>query len=141
MQPVTPRTRGRPRKYSTPEERAQARLIQSREHLQRYRERQKAKKLSPLSPTDGNSGQQLATEEDNINDDQGSRSVTLFAGSSPELPSESSESDSSPGNTTSSSSTCSITFKHLRRYQPVQSPVSPIRTLRLPAGNYLISLL
>ena len=42
MQPVTPptphtpRTRGCPPKYSTPEERAQARLIQSRQNLQRY---------------------------------------------------------------------------------------------------------
>jgi len=140
MQPFTPYIRGRPPKYSTPKERAQARLIQSCQHLQCYREHQKAKKLFPLSPTDGNCSQQLATKEDDINDDQESRSVTLFAGSSPELPSETSESDSSPGNTISSGSACAIAFEYLGRYQQVQSPVSPIRTHRLPAGNYLISL-
>lgn len=138
--PRTPRTRGRPPKYSTPEERAQARLAQSRQHQERYRERQKAKRASPLSPTDGSGSQHLATQDDNINDDQESRSVILFTGNSPESPSESSRSDSSSRNTTSSSPACTITFERLRRYQEVQSPISPIKTLRLPAGNYLISL-
>jgi len=138
--PRTPRTRGRPPKYSTPEERAQARLVQSRQNLQRYRERQKAKRASPLSPTDRNSSQQLTIPED-INDDQESRSVILFTGNSPEFPSESTESDSSSRNTTSSSSTYTINFERLRIYPKVLSPISPIKTLRLPAGNYLIPLL
>jgi len=146
MQPVTPPiphtpcTRGRPPKYSTPEERAQARLIQSRQNLQRYRERQKAKTASPLSDANGSSSQQLTNQEDNINDDQESRSVILFTENSPEFPSESSESDSSSRNT-SPNPACTINFEHLKIYQPVQSPISPIKTLRLPAGNYPISLL
>jgi len=146
MQPVTPptphtpRTRGRPPKYSTPEEWAQARLIQSRQNLQRYRERQKAKTASSLSAANGSSSQQLTKQEDNINDDQESRSVILFPENSPEFPSESSESDSSSRNI-SSNPACTINFERLKIYQPAQSPISPIKTLRLPAGNYPISLL
>jgi len=137
--PRTPRTRGRPPKYSTPEERAQARLVQSRQNLQRYRERQKAKRASPLSPTDRNSSQQSTIQEDN--DDQESRSVILFTGNSPEFPSESRQSDSSSRNTTSSSPTYTINFERSRIYLKDLSPISPIKTLRLPAGNYLIPLL
>lgn len=136
--PRTPRTRGRPPKYSTPEERVQARLIQSRQHLQRYRERQKAKRASPLSPTDENSSQQLTFQEDN-DDDQKSRSVILFSGNSPEFPFGSSESDSSSRDTTPSNPIRTTTFEHLRIPQKIQSPISPIKTLRLPAGNYRIS--
>jgi len=146
MQPVTPptphtpRIQGRPPKYSTPEEQAQACLIQSRQNLQLYRERQKAKTASPLSAANGSSSQQLTKQGDNINDDQESRLVILFTKNSPEFPSESSESDSS-SRKSSPNPACTINFEHLKIYQQAQSPISPIKTLRLPAGNYPISLL
>jgi len=137
MPPNTPRTRGRPPKYSTPEERAQARLLQTRQNLQRYRNRKKTKQASfPLTPTDTHYTQQQTIDEPNINEEKETRSVVLFHRNSQEFSPGSSESDSSSSRTTSPSATGTIISERLRIHQKIQSRISPVNSVWLPTGKY-----
>jgi len=76
MPPTTPRTRGRPRKYNTPEERTHARRLQVRENQARYQQRKKASQTpSPLIATHNSGSQHFAFQQDDNQDD---RSVLVF---------------------------------------------------------------